>query len=878
MSATQIGQTFGAFGTPPDTTGAIGPNNWMQYNNGGLAIFNKTGTATTALFSEQTFWQNAGLSSTIASQASGDPRIIYDQLSGRWVVTAFTSGRPSDQILVARSDTSNPNGTWKAVAFQSASGVWADFPTLGVDQNGVTIGVNNFNGSNQFTGVFVYSIPKGDLFGTTPTLANMTTFANTSTGGAAQAVNNFSLTQTTSSPTQLLSASPATGGISSTQILLTPITGVGAPAATLGTTSGQTVSSYVAAASVPIVNSTGTGTTGTFIQTNDSRAGSAVYRVGNLIYMAHETSVASHAALRISVFNASSAVPTLLTEQTISDPTFDTYFPSIAANARGDVVVGYTRSGFVSSGSPNNLYPSSYASVGTLTGSTLTFGTPIQLRAGQATYSGVDGSPYRWGDYSSTNLDPADHGIFWTTQEYSTNDNVLPGPTNYGTQVTELIPTVAGETRWKTAAGGNYTTPGSWFNSALPASTDHVIYSRNGDGTTNYTVTLPAGTTPNNRVSVRQGVITFSIPGGAIYNLTNTGDGSTDTTATNNPTSLASLAIADYLGTARLTVSGGGTLQTVTTTIAAQLNGLSTTAVSAGSLTITGSGSSWSNSGDVFVGGNKTGSGGIGSITIGGGATAIIGGNLEIWNNSSAVSVGSGVTAGTLTVNQLTNPAGTTPTITVANNGSVLTLNAAGSPLYTGTIALSSGGKLNGAGSIGGQVQIGSTGGTLQGGTGGGTAVDKLTLGGLQIGGGPNTILTTFSGTHTSPTASLIELGSGVLSWTAGVTTIKLAVSGAFDAGQSYTIPVINFGSTSGLTIQNPPPGSQFAIDMNPIGFAFSGTPTLSYDSTSNPHNLLITFVPMPTPEPGAMLAVAGLALAAGWRVRRASRAGGGSV
>jgi hypothetical protein len=518
------------------------------------------------------------------------------------------------------------------------------------------------------------------------------------------------------------------------------------------------------------------------------------------------------------------------------------YYPAIAVNPAGDIVVGF-------SGSNSSTPASAYAITGRFNGSTVSWGTAVQTQVGaNATYSFVDGNGRnRWGDYSAVTLDPADPGIFWASQEY------LAGTNNWAIKNTELIPSRSGEIRWATAVTGTFTDTSKWIGGVLPGATDHAIFSR-WSNSANPAITMPSGTTALDRLSVRQsgpGVqVSFNLAANnATLNLT---DASSAT---------PSLAVAEFQGTATAVFSGNllSTLSTRYTTIAGQAGAV-------GTLTI--SGGNWNNQNDVFVGGTATAAGGTGTLNVFSAGVATVTGTLTIWNTTSAVKLGDVNGPGTLTVGALTNPAGTTPTVTIlapVGSASQLQVNGAGSPLFTGTVVIGNNGKLNGTGTLGGPVQMNGT-GTLQGGTGGGTAADKLTLGSFQI-NNAGTILTTFAGTHTAPTASLIELGSGALSHTAGMTTIRLAVSGAFDAGQSYTIPVIHFGTALGLTIQNPPPGSEFSISMNPIGFAFSGTPTLSYDSTSTPHTLLVTFVPAPVPEPGAVLAVAGLVLA-GWGAR----------
>src|SRR5262249_34582758 len=151
----------------------------------------------------------------------------------------------------------------------------------------------------------------------------------------------------------------------------------------------------------------------------------------------------------------------------------DYYYPSIAANPAGDVVIGYSRSGA-------SEFASGYASVGATSGGTLSFGSPILLKAGSVAYTGA-----RWGDFSATTLDPADPGIFWTTQEFAAPPSGVIANNNWATQATEVIPTKAGEVRWQATGGGAFATGGNWYNGAAPGPTDHAIFSRAG---TTYTV------------------------------------------------------------------------------------------------------------------------------------------------------------------------------------------------------------------------------------------------------------------------------------------------------------------------------------------------------------------------------------------------------
>jgi hypothetical protein len=197
-----------------------------------------------------------------------------------------------------------------------------------------------------------------------------------------------------------------------------------------------------------------------------------VIQVGSTLWTANGINIGGRAGIQWYKIDESTGA--LLQSGTISDPSFDFIAPSVAANANGDVVIGYTRSS-------SSSFASAYASVGATSGGVTSFGAPMLLKAGIATYGGG-----RWGDYSATYTDPTDPGIFWTTQEWATT-----AANNWATQMTEIVINAPGEARWKTAASGDYTNGASWFAGATPNSSSHVIFSRPvSPGGAAYTMTL----------------------------------------------------------------------------------------------------------------------------------------------------------------------------------------------------------------------------------------------------------------------------------------------------------------------------------------------------------------------------------------------------
>jgi hypothetical protein len=172
---------------PPDTMGAIGTTEFAEFTNGVFAVYSRSGSSTFKT-SDGGFWSNAFASTGSffdASTALSDPRIIFDHATQRWFaiqITATSIGGTLDtpnQVLLARSDTASAAGTWKAVQFpgHTAGTAFADFPTLGLDGNGVYVAANLGSSDGTLNGnVSLFSIPKADILAATPTAANRTRF------------------------------------------------------------------------------------------------------------------------------------------------------------------------------------------------------------------------------------------------------------------------------------------------------------------------------------------------------------------------------------------------------------------------------------------------------------------------------------------------------------------------------------------------------------------------------------------------------------------------------------------------------------------------------------------------------------------------------
>jgi len=453
----QIGQNFtgNTFGVnaqslPPDSNGAVGPRHFMEFINGAVSVYNKTNGVSVQRKSDLKFWSDAGLIISPDSTTS-DPRVIYDPSVQRWFASQVQFSTSSDDptleandFLIAVSATSDPTGRWKAFSFQADpdTGYFADFPTLGLDSNAVYLSGDLYQGEENPIGPCLVSIPKVDLLASTPTVDNRTWFGVMSYDDRGQVLQPAICFDGSSTGNILAMGDIGTDSEPHTNIFSFAVQNAASPgAATLTAGTSIEVTPYVVPDNpdqgVPMFNPVQSDGT-TRLAANDARLSANVYAVNGVLYAVHSTEVGGRIAIRWYRISASNH--TLLESGTIADANLDLFFPSIAANASGTVMIACN-------GSSINTYVSSYAIPGTTDQGVTSFGPPILLQGGVTEYHGLDEwlaelleePPLsRWGDYSAISVDPADPNRFWTIQMYP-SDTDESGIGVWSTQITELI-------------------------------------------------------------------------------------------------------------------------------------------------------------------------------------------------------------------------------------------------------------------------------------------------------------------------------------------------------------------------------------------------------------------------------------------------------
>ncbi|MBV1922952.1 MAG: T9SS type A sorting domain-containing protein [Flavobacteriaceae bacterium] len=133
-----VGSTPTGF-TPPDPTGAAGPNHYVHAVNSSVIIYDKSGTLVTGPTPLGTF---LGIPSN-----SGDPIVLYDQLADRWVVSEF--GSLSNSLAIGVSETNDPTGAYNV--YQYSLDAFPDYPHYAIWHDGYYVTANKGGANKVYT-------------------------------------------------------------------------------------------------------------------------------------------------------------------------------------------------------------------------------------------------------------------------------------------------------------------------------------------------------------------------------------------------------------------------------------------------------------------------------------------------------------------------------------------------------------------------------------------------------------------------------------------------------------------------------------------------------------------------------------------------------
>src|SRR6266566_2247926 len=145
--------------TPPDTTGAIGPNFYMEFVNQFVGVFDRNTLARVNSLDLASFvGAPSGLTTT-------DVQIQWDPQSNRWIYALIGFQTGNNYVLFGWTKTADPTnlpGGWCRYGVGTGSSL-NDYPKLGHDANFITIGSNVYSDTlptYPFVTANMWAIPK----------------------------------------------------------------------------------------------------------------------------------------------------------------------------------------------------------------------------------------------------------------------------------------------------------------------------------------------------------------------------------------------------------------------------------------------------------------------------------------------------------------------------------------------------------------------------------------------------------------------------------------------------------------------------------------------------------------------------------------------
>ena len=396
---------------PPDTNGAVGATQYVQWVNESFAVFDKTTGAIAAGFPKAGNSPWVGFGGVCETNNDGDPIVQYDKVANRWILTQFSVATLPYTQCVAVSTTSDATGTYNRYAFSYGNTQFNDYPKMGVWPDGYYISFNIFNNGQTFAGSKVCAYDRAKMLAGNPAATQQCFQLSSSYGGLLPADLDGTTAPPAGSPNFVMNY-----GNNSLNLWKFHADFANAANATLTGPTSIPVAAFNAACSGggTCIPQPGTSTK------LDSLADRLMYRLAYRNRGGVESLVVNHSvtvgnkrngitSVRWYEVRNPNASPTVFQQGTLGTADgIHRWMGSIAMDKQGNIAVGYSASS--SAVSPSVRYTGRLATdaLGTMQTENI-----IQAGGGSQT-----GTLHRWGDYSAMTVDPVDDCSFWYTTEY----------------------------------------------------------------------------------------------------------------------------------------------------------------------------------------------------------------------------------------------------------------------------------------------------------------------------------------------------------------------------------------------------------------------------------------------------------------------------
>jgi hypothetical protein len=149
--------TYGVLLSPPDMSGDVGPDHYVQAVNSLFRIYAKDGTPLIPPVRLSSLF--APLGTICSARNDGDPIVLYDPLADRWLISQYCTAFPPFRQMIAISQTRDPAGAYFIYEFVMPNVKLNDFPKFGVWPDAYYMSTEEFLGS-EYTGAGAFAFDR----------------------------------------------------------------------------------------------------------------------------------------------------------------------------------------------------------------------------------------------------------------------------------------------------------------------------------------------------------------------------------------------------------------------------------------------------------------------------------------------------------------------------------------------------------------------------------------------------------------------------------------------------------------------------------------------------------------------------------------------
>lgn len=407
---------------PPDMIGDVGPSHFVQAVNALLRVFDKNGTPLTPPFPIASIF--APLGTACSTRNDGEPNVVYDPLADRWLISEYCNNFPPFRQMIAVSKTADPTGEYFLYEFVMPNIRLNDFAKFGVWPDGYYMSTEEFIGSD-YAGMGMFAFDRTKMLAGDPS-AGFVYFSRPSISTAR--FGNFL-------PSDLDGLRPPAAGAPNTFVSYSATEYGEAQDAIrlfdfhadfihpLNSTFTERPESPLSVAAFDPTSPDGRQdiaqpAPGEFLDSNSDRLNyRAAYRnlgTSESLVLNQTVRVSSatpyRAGVRVYELRRTGAAYAVNVQSTIGDASSSRWVASAAADNQGNIATGYNVGA-------DDKKPSIRYSGRLATDPANTFRDEASLVEGTGVQKAFG---WRWGDYTSMNVDPVDDCTFWMQGEYFT--------------------------------------------------------------------------------------------------------------------------------------------------------------------------------------------------------------------------------------------------------------------------------------------------------------------------------------------------------------------------------------------------------------------------------------------------------------------------